>query len=329
MPVMSRLATELRAVADDVPTYDVLDGAIGAGRRRRRRAALGSLASGVVVLSLLAVGLFPLTGQRGSESIGELPAGPTLPDRVGSPGVFPTSVHNAPPGPASVMFTEASGPVTPGDRLVLVGGSEDSYRGLAATSGAEPGLTALLSPDGGLVAYASPNRVFVADLHTGSVRSFTAPVPRSDEVRPAAWLPDGTGVIVVSTTYADDPTREGIVKELGILDLPSGGYQGFASGTWPMTRNGLAVAVSPDGARIAYQFSDFITVYTRLSGAKAKFTLPDNHTALAGKGAWTPDSRSLTVIHRDRDDYSTRRWELVFLDPDTGAERDPLRPPQY
>jgi hypothetical protein len=324
---MSPLLAALRAAADEVPSYDVLDAAITLGRRRRRRTALASTTAGAVVLALLALALLPLIGQRGSVSTGEPPAGPALPDRIGSPGVFPAGVRQSPPGPVSLMFTERSGPITPGDRLVVVGASEDTYRGLDATYRAEPGLTALLSPDGGRVAHPSAAGVVVADLHTGLQRAIPRPVACSDEFRPAAWLPDGTGMVVVSTTYAKDPTREGMVNELGTLDLTTGAYQSFAAGTWPMTPGGFAVAVSPDGARIAYQFADFITVYSRATGAKSSFTLPDQRTALAGKGAWTPDGRSLTVVHRDTDNYQARRWQLLLLDPLTGAERDPTYRP--
>jgi hypothetical protein len=317
---MSPLAAALRAAADEVPTYDVMDAAIGLGRRRRRRAALASTAAGVVVLALLAFALIPLIGQRGSVFTGESPAGPALPDRIGSPGAFSASVTHSPPGPASVMFTERSGVLTDGDRLVVVGTANDTYRTLS-TSRAAAGRTALLSPDGGRIAYSTGLDIIIADLHTGALKTFLSPVTGSDEVVPAVWLADGSGLIVLSTTYADDPTKEGIAKGLGILDI-SGGYEGFATGTWPIAPHGFTVAVSPDSTRVAYQYSDFITVYVRVSGAKSRITLPDQQTVLAGRGAWTPDGRSLTVVHRDTGDYQARRWELRVLDPATGVERD-------
>jgi hypothetical protein len=135
-------------------------------------------------------------------------------------------------------------------------------------------------------------------------------------------MPDGHSLVVLTITYAQDPSTEGIWKRLGVLNLDTGSYEGFAEATHPFAADGFGVAVSRDGSRIAYQFRDFITVYDRATAAKKKFTLPDTRTVLAGKGAWTPDGRSLAVVHRDTDHYAQRRWQLLFLDPDTGLERD-------
>src|SRR5262249_30672640 len=85
----------------------------------------------------------------------------------------------------------------------------------------------------------------------------------------------------------------------------------------------FAVAVSPDGAHIAYEYSDFVTVYDMATSGKRLFTL-ERETHLAGKGAWTPDGRGLTVVHQGDDATS---WQLRVLDPATGAERDPLDRP--
>lgn len=47
-------------------------------------------------------------------------------------------------------------------------------------------------------------------------------------------------------------------------------------------------------------------------------TMPDRQTVLAGRGAWTPDGRSLAVARRDTGDETARWWELRIMDPDTG-----------
>jgi hypothetical protein len=323
---MSPLTAALRVAADDVPTYDVLDAAIVRGRQRRRRTALAGAAAGLLVLALVALSLVPLLGPRGSGAVGTPPAGPGLPDRIGPPGVLARGVTHSPAGTASVIFTEQSGFLTGGGRLVAVGAVDDTYRTLDA-SGAVSGRTALLSPDGGRIAYSTGDDILIADLHTGTVRRFMGPFTgepptSSDEVVPAVWFADGSGLIVLSTTHSADPTQQGIVKEIGVLSS-SGGWSGIASGTWPVAPYGFTVAVSPDSTQIAYQYSDFITVYDWIRGTKSTITLPDQRTVLAGRGAWTPDGRSLAVVHRDTDDYQARRWELRLLDPATGTERDP------
>ena len=203
-----------------------------------------------------------------------------------------------------------------------MGAVDDTYRVITATT-PDPGRTALLAPGGGRVAYADGSQLAVVNLRSGEGRRIKRPYPGAGDMRPAAWMPDGRSLVVLTITYADDPTTEGIWKRLGVLNLDTSAYQEFAAGTWSIAPDGFAVAVSADGGRIAFQFRDFITVYDRTTAGKKTFTLPDTRTVLAGKGAWTPDGRSLTVVHRDTDDYAARRWQLRFLDPDTGLERDP------
>jgi WD40 repeat protein len=203
-----------------------------------------------------------------------------------------------------------------------LGASDDTYR-IVGTD-ADPGRTALLSPDGDRIAFAAGDRVRVADLRTGRTRTLDPPDAAVDDFRPAAWLPGGRGLVTLSITYADDPTKQGIVKRLSTVDLVTGASAQFAESTWSVAPSGFAVAVSPDGRRIAYQFSDFITVYDRTTGAKHRFTLPRNDFLLAGKGAWTPDGRSLAVAARDSE---AGRWRLWLLDSETGVEHDPANRP--
>jgi hypothetical protein len=320
-----QLSAALRETAEQAPSYDVLTGAIALGRRRRRRATLGLAVTLTAIVTLVGVGLVSLIGHSRATSVGRPPAAPSLPYQIGSPSIFASHVTESPSGPASVLFAERSRGLT-GDRLVTVGASDDIYR-VINTTNADPGRTALLSPQGDRIAYTTGNAITVADLHTGQLRSYPSPEAGADTVSVAAWLPDGRGIVVLTFTYAKDPTIEGTTKRLGIMNVDTGAYKDFAASTWPIAPAGFAVAVSPDGQRIAYQYSDFITIYERGSGAKHKLTLPDTRTALAGKGAWTPDGRSIVVVHRDTDDYQAKRWYLRLLDPQTGVERDPTYRP--
>lgn len=318
---MSPLTSALRAAADEVPTYDVVDAAVALGRRRRRRRALASVATGVAVLALVVVAAVPLLGQRVAMSAGQPSVGPALPDRIGPPGMFAAGVGHSPPGAASVIFTERSGIFTDDARVVVVGAADDTYRTLDTTRAAYA-RTALLSPDGGRIAYSTGRNITVTDLRTGKSRRFPSPDSGSDGVVPAVWLRDGSGLVVLSTNNAVDPAS-GIGTGLWIMGS-NGGYSGLATnGAWRISSYGYTVAVSPNSTRFAFQYSDVITIYDVMTRKTSVITMPDRQTVLAGRGAWTPDGRSLAVVHRDTGDQTARRWELRMLDPDTGLERDP------
>jgi hypothetical protein len=159
------------------------------------------------------------------------------------------------------------------------------------------------------------------DLVQGGTRTYDPSTQSVDLFAPAAWLPDGSGLIVLETTYADDPTTQGIARRLSILDLSTGSFDSFAEATWPIATPGFAVAVSPDGARIAYQYSNFVTVLDRATGEKTRIDLA-SYFVLAGRSAWAPDG-SLTLVHRDWQ-APGRRWELVLVDPETGEHRSTI-----
>jgi hypothetical protein len=325
-----RLATALRETAESTPAYDVLDGAIALGRRRRRRRLLGSSAAFMAVLALMAVVAVPVfapgeVAPGSAAAAGQPWTGPALPERIGVPGSFVAGVDGSPPGAAAVIFMESNVAVKGGGRIVTVGAVDDTYRALESAY-ADPGRTALLSPTGDRIAYTVDGSVAVADLHTGATEQFVAPDGRSDTASPAAWLPNGNGLIVTTISYAQDPQTEGITKRLSELDFATGSGKQFAEATWPIAPDGFAVAVSQDGSRIAYQYSDFVTIYDRARASKQVFTLPDR-AFLAGKGAWTPDGRTIAVIQRDVTLFEARRWQMLLLDPATGQERDPTNRP--
>jgi hypothetical protein len=43
------------------------------------------------------------------------------------------------------------------------------------------------------------------DLVHGGTRTYVPADSTVDAFAPSAWLPDGTGLVVLATTYADDP----------------------------------------------------------------------------------------------------------------------------
>lgn len=314
---MDGLREALREAAREVDGYDVLDRAIARGRRRRRLSMAASGLATLAVLGLTAlVAVPPLTHDGGPA---EPPDVPTIPERIGPPAPFTPDAADHPPGRASLLISGIQG------KLVVVGATDDTYR--VIDTDAEPGRDALLSPVGHKVAYADRTSVRVVDLMHGGTRTYLPADSTVDEFAPSAWLPDSTGLVVVATTYPDDPTTQGIRTELSILDLATGVLDEFAEATWPIATPGFAVAVSPDGNRIAYQFADFVTVFDRTTRAKTRFDLASYYFVLAGRAAWAPDG-SLTLLHkkwksvgRGEPRVVQPAWELHLVDPTDGTLR--------
>jgi hypothetical protein len=278
-----------------------------------------SAASTVAVLALAGTLAVPLLGRNGASPAQPHPETNSLPWRIGPPGPFVGSVGER-PGPASLIFASAG-------TVVTVGADADTYHQFFAPT-ALPGRTALLSPEGDRVAYEGKDGIAVVDLRSGITRIYPVEDQRANTYRPQAWAPDGRYLVVLTVVPAADPTTEGITKRLALLDLDHGTTDEFAETTWPFALTGFAVAVSPDGRRIAYQYDRFVAVFDRTSRAKSNFQLPEaGRSVLAGKGAWTPDGRSLAILHRDIERWEQSRWELRLVDPATGAERDPAQRP--
>jgi hypothetical protein len=83
------------------------------------------------------------------------------------------------------------------------------------------------SPTGDRVAFAHPVGIRVVNLVSGYLRTYPVPDSTVDELTPAAWLPDGIGLVALATTYPDDPTTPGVRRQLSILDLFSGALDTF------------------------------------------------------------------------------------------------------
>jgi len=309
----AQLSEALRDAADEVPSYDVLEGAIADGRRRRQRTVA---ASGLAVLAVLGMAAaLTVPWLPGRDGVAQPTGVPTIPERIGPPGPFARDASSSPPGRASLIFSGGRGDV------VVVGATADTYR--VIDTDAEPGWNALLSPTGDRVAYSRGRDLYVVDLVRGGTRTFGPGQDSVDTFSPQAWLPDGGSLVVLATTYADDPTTQGVTKQLSTLDLQTGALDQFAEATWPIATPGFAVAVSPDGSRIAYQFSDFVTVYDRRTRDKTRLEPESAAFALAGRAAWAPDG-SLALLQktwRSSGNSSELHLELGLVDPTTGAVR--------
>jgi hypothetical protein len=310
-----RLRDTLHRAADDLAGYQVYERAVATARRSRRRTALG--AAGAVVLALCALVLASLPG--GPVAWVDVPAASpaALPDRVGLPVIGTLHVTDRPRlGPAAVLFSgQARGLGTDGDIIAVVGAGADRYRVFPTGVGAPAGAQVLLSPDGRRIAYPASDpdspRLGIVDLVSGRTRRLPSAVPGSVLTTPLGWSPDGRR-IVVRDAQPVDAQRSGYESVLSIVDLDSGRWTRLGTGD---SYDGFTVAFAPDGTRLAYQVGDRITV-ADLNGRRRSEFDPARGTTLAGKGAWTPDGASLTVVAQQGDS-----WVLRYVDPVTGAGR--------
>ncbi|OZV76733.1 hypothetical protein CA850_26305 [Micromonospora echinospora] len=256
-----------------------------------------------------------------------------MPDRLAAPLWGTDSVRKRPLGRASVIFTselwwwgEANGAVA------AVGASSDEYRVFWDDELGRAGERVLLSPDGSRVALTDQ----VIDLGDGRSRR----LPRMSGVAtigPAAWSPQGDQLAVLGTTRADvvqpDSAEEYRVTRavLALVNLTSGSLSTIADVEPRSVVDGFVVAFAPDGRRLAYQSGNTVVVADVDGTEHSRFAVPDD-TRLAGKGAWTPDGRGLTLVTQSRccaGEAYPSRWRLHVVDPVTGQDQPaPVLPEQ-
>ena len=317
----ARLRESLQNAAADVPAYPVYARALATARRSRRRTALGAVAG--LVLLAAAGALLPLTGAgpvapaAGAET--------ALPDRIGLPRFGSLHAGDWPRlGPASVIFTGQAPGLEHGEEgtVIAVVGADDRYRIIKSGGVNEhAGEDSVLSPDGRQVAFRPGSfwdpRVKIIDLVTGSSRTVTGGVPNTVIASAAGWSPDGRALVVRNNVRVD-PEGSTYRDVLTLVRLDDGRRTTLVEGG--EERSG-PVAFAPDGARVAIQTGRRVTV-TDLEGRQVASFALEPETELAGKGAWSPDGRTLTVTRRDGD-----RWSLRRLDPGTGRDLGPLELP--
>jgi hypothetical protein len=241
---------------------------------------------------------------------------PSLPDRVGIPWIWTPTAGQAPPGPAAALLAGSGAPlgaISDNADVTVVGADRDTYRFLPVERRARAGEDVLLSADGKLVAD-SPAAldpanagVRVLNLSTGHVDVLRAPGRTATQYFPLAWSPDSRQLVVGRVEAVDH-------VELGVAQLPSGEYQRLA--LLPSGRDlGLPprVAFRSDGARVAYQVSDTMTVARPDGGIESTFRVPPG-ASLAGKGAWLPDGQSLALV-----DKAGERCRIQVVDATTGV----------
>jgi hypothetical protein len=276
----TRLSEELHREAETAKTYDVYAGSLATARRSRRRIA----AAWLVVLAALAVAVPVVPAVRHDTPAGEKGA-MQLPDRVGDPPFGELRTTAFPHlGAASMVYmahTWRYGPAfDEADQFAVVGADGDGYRTQEVTYGED---RILLSPDGRTIATAT----VLVDLATGRSR----PLPGEDGV-PVAWSPDGSRMV-----------RSG--EYLTLVNLTTG-----VSVRLARTDEWTSAAWSPDSRQLAYTNVVGYVITDATGGIKARGPLPTS-SVLAGKGAWTPDGKSIGVILKD-----ARSWPPTWLDVD-------------
>jgi hypothetical protein len=307
-----RLREALHGVAGELPAYQVYERALATARRSRRRAAAATAA--VVVLFAALLALLPTGIVALPDPAARAPA--ALPDRIGTPVTGTLHATGRPRlGPAAVLFSgQGAGLGGDGNATVaVVGAGGDRYRVFTTGVEAPAGEQVLLSPDGRRFAYpaSAPDhpRLGIVDLVTGGNRRLASAVRDSVLTVPVGWSPDGHR-LVVRDAVPRDAQRGGYQSVLSLVDLDSGRWTRLATGT---SYDGFTVAFAPDQRRLAYQVDGAVTVADLDGRPLSRFELAPE-TALAGKGAWTPDGTALALVARQGD-----AWTLRYTDPATGA----------
>ncbi|GAB3845388.1 hypothetical protein GCM10029963_23620 [Micromonospora andamanensis] len=312
----TRLREMLHDTAAQVPAYQVEQRALATARRTRRRRA--SAVAAALVLAVFGGLVLPVTGTPPVDPAGSAGSG-ALPDRIGLPPLGSLHATDRPrTGPASVIFTGEAGRLTYDDEcslVTVVDGDTDTYRIVRSGWEMTAGTDVVLSPQGRWIAHDPQRgdpRVEIIDLVTGATRQLRSDVPGSVGTEPAGWSPDGES-LVVRDSVPTHPDRSDHRRPLSLVRLDDGSSVRLAeapSGTVP----GVVVAFAPDGDRLAWQTGRVVTVARRDGSVIASFPLAPG-TDLAGKGAWTPDGRWLTVSRRD-----DARWTLHRIEPATGRD---------
>lgn len=328
-----RARTGLALVADAVPTYAVLPGAVRQAHRRRRLRRIGAAAIVLVVVLGTAAGMAGVQDVNRVSPAAPTPAGPALPTRLGRPLPWEPTVRASPPGTAVAAFSgEGSGYV--GDWFSwtthVVGARTGVFRDAGTLT--FPGQDAFLSPDGNLLAATEyGGGLTVVDLRTARARRMVPPDPVPNEsYQPLAWAPDGRSFVVLrsrgqATTEAAGGYYARYEADLAVVDQPTGRYRlldridrravaGVGDATSIL---GIRAAFSPDGRTVVYGVGRELRVRA-LDGPGVTFPLPVG-AQLAGTGAVAPDGRGVALVTRSRccSDVPAR-FDLSVLDPITG-----------
>lgn len=205
-----------------------------------------------------------------------------------------------------------------------------SQRRLTANPAEDPVLGAAISPDGKYLAFADPTGFYLRSVATGETHA--VPLPKVFNAKPAAWFPDATHLVAVSSNGPSAPPSLWDVSVLG--------------GTPRQLANaGVRPAVSPDGTQIAFitrefgeqedlhrQYQVFLNAdYGNIWLMQADGENPRPLTKEAnffGTPAWSPDGKRIAWsqgnLHPGAEGIDT---QLLTIDLATGESRVVLSAP--
>ncbi len=157
---------------------------------------------------------------------------------------------------------------------------------LTFNSSENPVQSAAISPDGKYLAYSEATGIHVKLLSTGEERLIPKPpgVPASAAWDVASWFPDGTELLA----NAWEQGQRGSMWTVSVL----------GQSTRELREASLGLAVSPDGARIAYSpaaavgDSREIWIADRQGGNPQKILVLRENESLLG-ASWSPDGQRL------------------------------------
>ena len=290
-----RLGPLLRDVAEAAPPVRLPDGLFDKARRQHRRRRATAIAATLGVLALLVLALpaglrtSPVRPGAGVEG---------LPTRLVHAHGHTATVGRAPLPAVLAVFSGAdSNEGFLGDRypLTLVGAG-DAYRTYNRPEWGTNMLstqTFLLSPDGRYLAMPygdgpSP-QTRLLDVTTGRVRTLTGGGP-------LAWAPDSRSLVLVDPGENTGPVVAFVTLRLVDVDSGAVRWQHSEQLTHGL-QSGLAVAVSPDGTRVAVEVDSVLSVYQGDTQLWGPIGIGGNW--LAGPAAWTPDGSRLTILKSD------------------------------
>ncbi|MFG2041410.1 hypothetical protein [Dactylosporangium sp. NPDC048998] len=261
------------------------------------------LVAGSLVLTAVAYGVAQaaLPGCPPATRIDALPAG------VDAPPLWAPTVAQAPPGAVPIVVggpSTAIGDILTGNESVVVfagGAAGARTMDVPYIGTATPGETLLLSPDGTRVAYGELRGLGTVVQNLLDGKASLVPGTAEQGTSPIAWAPDGRTLLVVRYP-------EGSGGTVGTLDVATGVFGALLdAGDTSL----LVGAYRPDGT-LAVQAGDRLCVFA--GGRQQSCFKPPAGARLAGKGAWTPDGRSLALVADNG-----RASDLTLVAPDTGT----------
>ena len=297
------------------------------GRRLHRRDLIARVVALTAAVAALLVVPSTLIPGRHAPTAGTGPDPAAVPARVHMPFPWQARVTQAPPGPATVMFSGDGAlrgiDALNGEDRVAVVGRDGSYRMLNYNGGAVAGEDVQLSPDGRYVAQADNSSVI--DLTTGRAHRISGPGQPELRDTPVAWAPDGRFLLTLRYRFPTGAPK--IPASFVLVALDTGATTVLADvDDLQAVRTASVAAFSPDGTRVALTIGRQVRLMDT-TGTLLWTAELGTRRHLAGVGAFTADGTKITTVtvrgcvgDCTSEQLAAREWSLGYLDASTGAD---------